>query len=171
MRLKILGFFLLIGVLKSVEGIAQTTGISDFGKITAHLQRNFPEVDLTDKLILVNFWSSENAESRVDNRGLVGVWNIYKNALLKNGKKGVVFYTVSTDTNRLNWELACKKDNIDKAVNFCDLKGMDSELIKELNLTQIPHNILYDSNGKVVAVDMKTQEAIFNTFLQQITRQ
>jgi hypothetical protein len=171
MRLKTLTFFMFILLLRSVETAAQESKISDFGKITMHLQKNFPNVDFTDKLILVSFWNSENAESRMDNRELFHSWNIYKAALLKNGKKGVVFYTISTDKNKLQWELACKKDNLDKVINFCDFNGTDSEIVKELNLKTIPHNVLYDSNGKVVAMDMKTQDGVFNTFLQQITRQ
>ncbi|MFL5752450.1 MAG: TlpA family protein disulfide reductase [Bacteroidia bacterium] len=171
MRLKTLSFFVFLCLLISFELCAQDNGISEFGKITSHLQKNFPEVDFSDKLILVSFWSAENAQSRMNNRDMLEVWNIYKAALLKNGKKGVVFYTISTDKNKMEWELACKKDNLEKVPNYCDLQGMDSEIIKALNVMQIPHNVLFDSNGKVIAVDMKTRDVVFNTFLNQITRQ
>jgi hypothetical protein len=142
-----------------------------FGKITAHLQANFPNVDFSQKLILVSFWSSENAQSRMENRELFAVWDIYKAALLKNGKKGVVFYAISTDQNKLNWEIACKKDRLEGIVSYYGGEGMETDIVKSVDVKNIPHNILYDSNGKVIATDMKTHDEIFNTFLQQITRQ
>ena len=170
MRLKITLFFLLISFLKSVDCKAQSTEIADFTKVTAHLIKNFPETNINEKLILVSFWSSENFESRSGNLDLMEIWNIYKAAHLKNGRKGVVFYAVSADTDKVKWDIACKKDGMARVINFCDGKGMSSELISDLNVKSLPHNILFDSNGKVIAVNLKTQEVIKTVFNQQITR-
>ena len=141
----------------------------DYVNLTNVIKSKNSDFVFENKLLLVTSWSSSNAESREMNKEALRVYSIYKYAKLKGGAKGVSLFTVSADKSKTNWEIAVNRDELSAETNYCDLKGLDSDLLKKLNVTNLPYNILYDSNGNEVARNITTSN-MFKYFNSLITR-
>lgn len=141
----------------------------DYSNLTSIIKNKNAQFLLEDKLLLVTFWSSNNAESREMNKEALRVYKIYKYAKLKGGVKGVSLFTVSSDSDKKNWEIALNRDNLNDETNHVEQKGLNSDLFKALKVNQVPFNILYDSNGNELARNI-TSEGMFKYFNSLVTR-
>jgi peroxiredoxin len=101
------------------------------------------------KLLLVDFWASWCAPCRVENPNIVAVYNDYKD-------KGFDVYGVSFDTNKDKWLEAIEADKL-TWTHVSDLKGWGNEAGKLYGVQSIPHSVLLDANGTIVAKNLREE--------------
>ncbi|MBA4408617.1 MAG: hypothetical protein C0397_04255 [Odoribacter sp.] len=111
-----------------------------------HNGRDISLSSLTGKIILIQFWSALNRDSRYQNQALVELYNKYRS-------KGLEIYQVSVDTDRNAWLSAIEEDGLNW-INVGDMKGSVSAL-HSFNIQTIPSNYILDRERRIVARDLK----------------
>ncbi len=102
--------------------------------------------DLGGQKILVYFWAGWNAKSRQDNQKLINLYPKYK-------KAGLEILGVSLDENEKVWKGAVKIDEL-PWINGSDLKGLDSKIKKNYNLTgDLPYYYMVDEKRIILFRD------------------
>lgn len=112
--------------------------------------------DLKGKMVIVNFWASYDAESRVENFAKSNLIKKYKTEKFKDGD-GLAFVSISFDRFKSPLMQAIERDGLSEAINICDFKGVNSELAKAFG-TAIPTQFLIDGNGFIIAKSSKVQD-------------
>ena len=100
---------------------------------------------ISSKVVLIQFWSALNRDSRFQNQALVELYRKYKS-------KGLEIYQVSIDENREAWMAAIAQDGL-SWINVGDMKGSNKAL-NAYNVQNIPSNYILDSERRVVARDL-----------------
>jgi peroxiredoxin len=106
--------------------------------------------DLKGKLILVDFWASWCGPCRRENPKVVALYNEYKD-------RNFEIFGVSLDEDRNKWEQAIAEDQL-TWYHVSDLKGWNSEAGKIYGVRAIPHTVLIDENGKIIAKNLRGDE-------------
>jgi len=99
------------------------------------------------KYTLVDFWASWCAPCRAENPNVVAAFKKYH-------RKGFTVFGVSLDENHSKWEQAIKQDGLDWT-QVSDLKGWKSAAAKLYGVQVIPHNVLINEKGIIVAQDLR----------------
>ncbi len=102
------------------------------------------------KVVLLDFWASWCGPCREENPNVVKAYNKFK-------EKGFTVYGVSFDKNKEKWIKAIEKDGLTWP-HVSDLKGWDSAAGKLYGVRSIPHSVLLDQNGKIVAKNLRGPE-------------
>ena len=114
---------------------------------------------LPNKVILIQFWSAKNRDSRIQNEALVDLYSKYKS-------KGLEIYQVSVDTDRAAWLNAIEQDRL-SWINVGDMKG--SVIAANLyNIQVIPSNYILDKDKRVVAKNV--QGPALDQAIRELTR-
>ncbi|HAQ19395.1 MAG TPA: hypothetical protein DCR40_09225 [Prolixibacteraceae bacterium] len=111
-----------------------------------HNGRDISLSSLTGKIVLIQFWSALNRDSRFQNQALVELYHKYKS-------KGLEIYQVSVDTDRNAWLSAIEEDGLNW-INVGDMKGSVSSR-NNYNVQNIPFNYILDRERRIVARDLK----------------
>lgn len=90
---------------------------------------------------LINFWATWHSESLEKRDSLYELSKEFKEDQFR-------VLNFSLDYNRKEWEQHCKKES-EQWIEICDTKAWDNHIIKQMNIMQIPFNILVDMNKKV----------------------
>jgi hypothetical protein len=122
----------------------------------------FPEIDLPDqngdtlrlsslkgKVIILNFWVSSSPDCLMQNRGLMQLYSNY-------GKKGLVIYSVSLDTDRMAW-LSSIKENGYPWLNVCEGRYSDSRYAALYNIQKLPSFYIIDKKGDIAGHDLNDE--------------
>lgn len=104
---------------------------------------------LNGNFVLISFWASYDAESRVKNA-------ILNNAASKINNLQIV--SVSFDEYRSIFDETINNDQLDKADCFIELKGNSSNLFKSYELNKGFTNYLLDKNGNIVAKNIDSKQ-------------
>lgn len=97
------------------------------------------------KYVLVDFWASWCAPCRRSMPYLVSLYDKYK-------AKDFEIVGVSLDDDKTAWTNAI--DNLRMTwVQLSDLKGWNSEAARIYNVNSIPHTLLLDKGGKIIALN------------------
>lgn len=110
-------------------------------------------VDLTDlkgRYVLLSFWASYDAPSRMQNIS-------FSNALRK-AARNVEMVSVSFDEYRSVFKETVRKDQIVTPTCFVETKGEDSGLFKKYRLNKGFTNYLLDGNGVIIAKNISAAE-------------
>lgn len=115
------------------------------------------ELSLSDyagkgKYVLVDFWASWCPPCRKDMPTVVEAYKQYKN-------KGFEIVGVSLDDDKAAWEKGIKDLNITWP-QVSDLKGWKTELGAAYAVNSIPHTVLLDKEGKIIAKDIHASELL-----------
>jgi peroxiredoxin len=104
--------------------------------------------DFTGKnIIMVDFWASWCGPCRQENPNVVKIYNDYHS-------KGFDIVGVSLDTDGKKWRDAVKSDNLTWH-HMSDLKGWMNKGAGLYGVASIPHTVLIDKNGIIIANDLR----------------
>ena len=149
---------LLISSLTSFVEKDKPTGGLNVGDVapdftiesTSDVQHNFDLTDLKGKYVLLSFWASYDAQSRMQNASL-------SNAL-RSTSQDVKMVSISFDEYRSVFEETIRKDQIVTPTCFVETKGEDSGLFKKYRLNRGFTNYLLDGNGVIIAKNISAAE-------------
>lgn len=110
----------------------------------------FSEIYSANELTLLDFWAAWCGPCRGENPNVVAVYNEYKDA-------GFTVFGVSFDNKREDWLKAIEDDGLVwKQVSM--IKGWDNEARALYAVNGIPHSLLVDKTGKIIAKDKRGEE-------------
>ena len=149
---------LLIGSLTSFVEKDKPTGGLNVGDVapdfrietTSDVQHNLDLTDLKGKYVLLSFWASYDAQSRMQNASL-------SNAL-RSTSQDVEMVSVSFDEYQSVFKETIRKDQIVTPTCFVETKGESSGLFKKYRLNRGFTNYLLDGNGVIIAKNISAAE-------------
>jgi peroxiredoxin len=103
--------------------------------------------DLKGKVVLLDFWASWCGPCRKENPNVVRLYNKYKD-------KGFDILGVSLDKTKDRWLKAIEADGLTWH-HVSDLKGWQNKVAKAYGVSSIPHTILLDQEGKIIATQLR----------------
>jgi len=106
--------------------------------------------DLRGKVVLVDFWASWCGPCRRENPHVKKLYDKYN-------KDGFEVLGISLDRTKGAWEKAIEKDDLPWH-HISDLKGWKNEVAKMYSVSSIPHTILLDQEGRIVASKLRGQQ-------------
>jgi thiol-disulfide isomerase/thioredoxin len=104
--------------------------------------------DLRGKYVLIDFWASWCGPCRMENPNVVRVYNEYKD-------KNFDIFSVSLDQDKGKWQKAIIADGLSWKNHVSDLKGWGSVVVQSYGIKGIPHTVLIDPDGKIVATNLR----------------
>ncbi len=104
------------------------------------------------KYLLVDFWASWCGPCRRENPNVVAMYNELHD-------KGVGFEIlgVSLDDSKENWIKAIEADELTWP-HVSDLKGWSNAVASQYGVNSIPHTVLVDPEGKIIAHKLRGEE-------------
>lgn len=103
--------------------------------------------DFKGKYVLIDFWASWCGPCRKENPNVVALYRQYKD-------KGLEILGVSLDRTKDAWEKAIADDKLEWT-QVSDLKGWQSAASALYGVTSIPHTVLIDKNGVIMARQLR----------------
>jgi len=98
------------------------------------------------KVFLLDFWGSWCGSCRIEHPRFLELYEKYKN-------KGFEIISVSLDKDLNKWIKAVKDDGL-TWTNACETEGLNSDVAVTYKTYTVPHNLLFDSNGKFIAKNL-----------------
>lgn len=103
---------------------------------------------LKGKYVLIDFWASWCGPCRVENPNVVRLYNKYK------GDKFEIF-SVSLDKDKNKWKQAIEADGLIWKYHVSELTGWETDVVQKYQFSGIPHTVLIDPDGKVIAEKLR----------------
>lgn len=117
---------------------------------------------LRGKVVLIDFWASWCGPCRRESPNLVRTYEQYQ-------PKGFEIFGVSLDRRKQNWVAAIEKDKL-HWTHVSDLKQWESIAVDLYGFNGIPHTVLIDEQGRVMAKNLRgdaLQEKLQEVFAQR----
>lgn len=105
---------------------------------------------LHGNVVLIDFWAAWCPPCRESNIRLGELYKKYRD-------QGFEIYGVSLDRTRDQWLNAIEKDNI-TWYQVSDLRFMNSPVVNLYNFSEIPHTVLIDREGRIIARNFSVDE-------------
>ncbi|MCF6405100.1 AhpC/TSA family protein [Chitinophaga filiformis] len=135
--------------LKKIE-VAKQTAVGAPAPDFSHKDPNGNRVTLSSfkgKVVLLNFWASWSAASRLENQQLKQILKAYT-------AKDVIVINVALEERKEPWIQAMNEDRM-PGYNVSDLKFLRNEVAELYNVTAVPQNVLIDGAGNIIARNLK----------------
>ena len=137
---------------KPTGGLSEGDVAPDFKiESTSNEQPAFKLGNLKGKYVLLSFWASYDAQSRMQNASL-------SNALRSTARNNVKMVSVSFDEYQSIFEETIRKDQIVTPTCFVETKGESSGIFKKYRLGRGFTNYLLDDNGVIIAKNISAAE-------------
>lgn len=138
---------LLLVFTSAYNGYDVNVNIDSFAP-NFEIAKNGKQTKLSDKrgnYVLVNFWSSSNASSRIR--------NIQYDRFFKGDKSRADFISVNFDNSEKLYKELLKVDQLASESQFHDDGGRNSKLYKDYHLDSGLNSFLLNKEGKIVAIN------------------
>ena len=106
--------------------------------------------DVKGKMVLIDFWASYDASSRVENHAKNYLLESYGDMSFLNGK-GFTIVSISLDRFKTPLKWAIETDQLEYPYHICDLCGRESEIVKAFKAKEMT-KYLIDGDGRIVAI-------------------
>lgn len=106
--------------------------------------------ELRGKVLLVDFWASWCGPCRKENPHVKRLYAKYKD-------QGFEVLGVSLDRKKTSWLQAIEKDGLEW-LHVSDLKGWKNEVAQMYRVSSIPHTMLLDAEGKIIARGLRGKQ-------------
>jgi len=103
--------------------------------------------DFRGKYVLIDFWAAWCGPCRRENPTVVKLYNKYKN-------KDFTILSVSLDKDAYAWKQAILADGLVWPNHVSELNGWETSVINTYNFNSIPHTVLVDKTGKIIATKL-----------------
>ena len=141
--------------VKTIKDRAATLKRTDVGQPFLDVTLKTPDdqpISISDyagkgKYVLLDFWASWCGPCRNENPNVLQLYNRYKN-------KGFEIVGISLDTGKEAWVKAISDDKLTWP-QMSDLKYWESVAAKQYSVSSIPHTILLDKDGKILAKGLR----------------
>jgi outer membrane protein OmpA-like peptidoglycan-associated protein/thiol-disulfide isomerase/thioredoxin len=154
---------ILFLLLFSLSCFAQGDGLKPGDKAPSfilNLQQgsiqSFP-IPYLNRIVLVHFWSSTVSKSKTYNKYLNRLASRYKNALYRNAD-GFEIIAVAVQSDRNTWNETIKQDSLNNFINGIANRGYNDDICKKFNVSSVPHDILIDETGTIIAINPKIRD-------------
>lgn len=104
---------------------------------------------LRGKVVLLEFWDSQNTVSRRNHMEIQRLYESYQNTVFEIGN-GLTIYSFSIDTSKESWISAITADKTTWPYHVCDFKSWDSKAVLDYKLGVTPKYYLIDANGIII---------------------
>lgn len=104
-----------------------------------------------NKYTLVQFWESGNVLCTEDN------CYYYLPAYEKYKSKGFEIYAISLDKDKESWVLGIEENEL-PWIHVSDLKGWESPVCIECDISKVPTSFLLDQKGTIIARDLNAED-------------
>jgi peroxiredoxin len=131
--------------IQSLLDKAEETSIPDV-KLPDVTGRQVSLLSLKGKVVLLNFWSSTDKVTALNNNELLPIYEKYKS-------EGFEIYQVSLDEDRGNWVQTINTQKL-PWINVCDFKGTATYPLKLYNVTKLPANYLISRDCEIIGKDL-----------------
>jgi len=127
---------------------------SEIGHVAPAMNFKNPEgkvitlASLKGNYVLIDFWASWCGPCRRENPNVVKAYNKYK-------EKGFTVFSVSLDKDKSRWVAAIKQDGLIWPNHVSDLKQWQTEAVKLYGFRGIPHTVLLDKDGVIIAKNLR----------------
>ena len=138
-----------VGIDKSTRGLNVGDKAPSFSLSSALSTQSYPD-NIQGKIVLLSFWASYNAESRIKNAALSA-------ALRIKPQHDVTMVSVSFDEYSSVFYETIRKDQIG-AICLQENEGNRSKLFKRYQLESGFGNYLLDENGIIIAKNISIEE-------------
>ena len=112
-------------------------------KIPQKDNNEIPRKEMSNKIILVNFWASWNQESCQKQDSL-------KTLVKKFNSKDFIIINVSLDLDRKAWLNACVEADSKQWKHVCDFTGWENSLVSNQRIYSLPANFLMNTRRDIV---------------------
>lgn len=144
--------------------------IINYESIQKEIKTTFPEIDFSNKLLVVSIWNLEDITSREMNKEINRTYELYKAAKFKDGLKGIVYISISSDNNEMQYSICMKKDSNVYQYTICDFKSFSQHSkLNNMELNPSLKNLTFNANGILIYQNLQTDQ-IFKSFNALLTR-
>lgn len=104
---------------------------------------------LRGKYVLVEFWQSENSQSRKNHFEMGRLYQKYRDANFKNGD-GFSIFSLSIDAEKNNWLSALREDVVVWPMQTIDSSSWKSKTLLDYSVASLPKYFLLDEKGVIL---------------------
>lgn len=114
--------------------------------------------DLKGKMVVLNFWASYNAQSRMNNFRLTQIEDKFRQQYFHDAL-GLNIVNISLDRFKSPLKLAIEQDETTDFIQICDFAGTNGEIARMYNIDS-PITILLDGKGRILAKDASLSKIV-----------